>query len=166
MQEKPKEVAVSFREPRLDPEDKLYVKAYLSSLSHVKAHQQLRPENKSHYAKNPFAKKEAVQYHIKKGLIQKTEALGIGRDDILNLLYQEATRLGTGSSPTARVQALQLIGKELGMFEEKREKEEVSFTIINYDQNPKQVEKIEKIEEKPEETSLPEGIEIVEDYEL
>lgn len=139
------ETIISLKEPRLSDEDKLYVKAYLFKLSHSKAYKLLRPDLKNHPSSNPFSKKDSVQYHIRKELIIKTEALELDGDKIMSLLLQEATRLGNGSSPTARVQALALLGKQLGLFEEKKdEKENVTFNVINYS-TPIESEKKEEV---------------------
>lgn len=126
-------ITIVLKEPRLNGEEKLYVSAYFSTMSHNKAHAVLRPEAKQHFAKNIFSRSDAVQYHIKKNMINKMSALELTGEKVLDLLLQEATRLGNGSSPTARVQALTLLGKQLGLFEEKKdEKDNVVFNIVNY----------------------------------
>jgi len=153
-------VTIVLKEPRLSGEEKLYVKAYFSTISHPKAHAVLRPDAKQHPAKNMFSKSDAVQYHIKKGMISKMESLDLTGDKVLDLLLQEATRLGNGSSPTARVQALTLLGKQLGLFEEKKEeKEGVIFNIVNYS-GDLPVTKIEKKEDEVVNSSLPSNIKI------
>jgi len=153
-----KEISVS--EPRLSPEEKLYVKAYLRTLSHKESHSLV--SNVKHPTKNNrFYKSEAVQYHIQKQMINKLDAKGLTEDDVMNLLLQEATNRGKGSSPTARVQALSLLGKQLGMFEEKqKESTQTTFNIINYSSDKKEKDEtsiIEKVEEQKnsQETSLP-----------
>lgn len=156
------------KEPRLDAEEKLYVKAYLSTLSHPRAHEALKPGLKKYKNKNLYSKRESVQYHINKQMILKMETMSIEANDILSLLLQEATRLGAGSSPTARVQALSLLGKQLGLFKEKEiEKDNTVFTIINYSEAPitlkqdKEIKQVEEIKEK----SLPKNLDIkVESY--
>lgn len=160
MSEEEKGMTIVLKEPRLSGEEKLYVKAYFSTISHNKAHAVLRPDAKQHPAKNVFSRSDAVQYHIKKSMVNKMEALELTGDKVLDLLLQEATRLGNGSSPTARVQALTLLGKQLGLFEEKKdEKDNVTFNIVNYsgDLPTKQVE--EKKEEVLE-SKLPDNIKI------
>ena len=149
------------KEPRLDAEEKLYVKAYLATLSHPRAHEALKPGLKKYKNKNLYSKRESVQYHINKQMILKMETMSLEADDILSLLLQEATRLGAGSSPTARVQALSLLGKQLGLFRDKEiEKDNTSFTIINYSDAPisikqkEEVKQVEEIKEKPLPNSL------------
>ena len=166
---KPETKVVIVKEPRLDAEEKLYVKAYMSSLDHPTAHEALRPGLKKYKNKNMYSDRESVQYHINKQMILKMESLNLKADDVLSLLLQEATRLGAGSSPTARVQALSLLGKQLGLFKEKEiEKDNTSFTIINYSEAPislnqdKEVKQVEEIEKK----SLPNSINLkIETYE-
>lgn len=147
-----KEVEISLKEPRLTQPERLYVKAYQSTLTHSKAFKLLRPELKSHgSSNNPYFKSDAVQYHIKKNMILRMESLDINEDKVLDLLLQEATRLGSGSSPTARVQALTLLGKHLHMFEDKeQEANHAVFNIVNYSSS-KEIAKIENKEERVEE---------------
>jgi len=160
MANKEKEIVMLLKEPRLTCEEKLYIKAYFSTLKHSKAYSILRPDLKSHNNNNPFSRSDAVQYHIKKGMIQKMESLDLSSDKILDLLLQEATRLGNGSSPTARVQALTLLGKQLGLFEEKKEEREgVTFNIINYKPVEESVLEIEEVK-KEDTTPLPLDIKI------
>jgi len=127
------DTVITLKEPRLGAEEKLYLSAYMSTLSDSKAYKLVRPDLKSHPSSNPFSRSDAVKYHKKKRVVLKAEAIGLSEDRVLELLLQEATRLGNGSSPTARVQALTLLGKHLGLFEEKkREEEGVVFNIVNY----------------------------------
>ena len=145
----PKEEVLTLKTPRLDAEEKLYVKAYFSSLNHITAHSILRPLSKKHSKNNLFSKRDSVQFHIKKGMIDKLSSLDLSEEKIMDLLLQEATRLGNGSSPTARVQALTLLGKQIGMFEEKKDtKEAVTFNIINYSKDEKvKSEEVLKVKE-------------------
>ena len=149
---KPKEVDVTdsilpFKEPRLTPDERLYVESYFISFSHAKAHESISPGHKKYQNKNTYSKRESVQYHINKKTIKKASAIALESDTIMDLLLQEATRLGNGSSPTARVQALQLLGKQLGLFEEKKdEKEAITFNLVSY--GSAEVLKVEKVEEK------------------
>jgi len=140
---------ISFKEPKLAPDERLYVDAYFLTFSHAKAHEAVNPSLKSYVNKNKYSKNKDIQYHINKKVLKKAQAISLDSDTVMDLLLQEATRLGKGSSPTARVQALTLLGKQLGLFEEKPiEKEVVTFNIINYDQ--KGIVDIEAKKELPE----------------
>lgn len=154
----PTEIAIVIKEPRLTPIEKLYIKSYITHLDHSKALRSLHPELKNFPSKNKYSKREAVNYHIQKYIVNRISSEGLNKESIIDLLLQEATRLGGGSSPTARVQALTLLGKELGLFQEKViEKEELSFNIINYGTIETQTTKEVKVIEK-EENSLPDNI--------
>ena len=155
---KPKEVDVTdtippFKEPRLAPDERLYVDSYFTTFSHAKAHKAVNPNLSGNYkTTNTYSKREAVQYHINKRAIKRSQSMQLDGDTVMDLLLQEATRLGNGSSPTARVQALTLLGKQLGLFEEKKdEKDNVTFNIVSYgDATPLKVEKVEEKVIEPE----------------
>jgi hypothetical protein len=123
---------ISVSSPKLSAVDKLYVRAYLSTLSHVKAHKVASPTLKSHHADNQFSRKDAIQFHISLGLQESFEAISLSPELIIAKLYKEATREGGGSNHAARVTALTTIGKQLGMFQEKREAIVPTIHIINY----------------------------------
>ena len=60
-------------------------------------------------------------------------------DDITEALWKEATLEGRGSNQIARIKALELLGKHIGMFKEKKEEKQKGggtvFNIVNYN-NP------------------------------
>jgi len=160
MQEKneeftPKEKEMTFKEPRLNAEERLYLEAYLSTLDHSKAYRALKPNLKHSPSDNPYSRRENLQYHINKQLIEKTRAIALDKDDILSLLLSEAKNMK--SAANARVQALNLLGKHLGLFEEVKEKDEIHFNIVNYTSGSdetkitKEVKVKEKIESLEEE---------------
>lgn len=163
-EETSKDIIINVKEPRLSSEDKLYVEAYLSTLSHAKAFKLLKPASKGHNYLNSYSKKENILYHINKRILLKTKALSITSDDIIDLLLQEATRLGAGSSPTARVQALSLLGKQLGLFEEVSKKDNVTYNILNYkvDLDKKELKKNTNVNllTNTKEVKLPDNIKI------
>jgi hypothetical protein len=150
---------VSIKAPRLDAVEKLYVRTYLHTLSHKEAHKAVDPLLKSHTNINKYSERDNVRFHINLALQEKTEALSINADTIITRLYHEALATGAGTNQAARIQALQLLGKHLGMFQEKKEDHTPSFTIINYGgptqleqaKNPVQIEnkKLEILEELP-----------------
>ena len=69
--------------------------------------------------------------------------------DILNRLWDEANNTEKGSNHNARITALVWTGKHLGMWQEKKEKEETNYTynIVNYATAPLAI--TEKEVEKP-----------------
>ena len=130
-QELPGEV-VSLSSPRLNALEKLYVRTYLSSLSHPKAYEAVNPGLKKYHISNPYSERENVKFHISLKLQERAEALSLTPDIILTQLYKEATREGNGSNHAARIQALQILGKHLGLFTEKKEDTSHVINIINY----------------------------------
>lgn len=139
----------SFSTPRLSPEEKLYVRVFLHTLSHAKAYEAVKPglSNYGNYSKeNQFSRRPNVSFHISLGLQEKAEALTISPEIILEKLFKEATREGPGSNHAARIQALTQLGKHLGLFEEKKQEQAHTFNIINYSSTPL---KLEEVKEEP-----------------
>ena len=136
----------SFSTPRLAPDEKLYVRIYLHTLSHSKAYEALKPglSNYGPYNNfdNQFSRRESVKYHISQGLQEKAEALSISPELIIEKLYKEATREGAGSNHAARIQALTQLGKYFGLFEEKKQEQSHTFNIINYSSEPLKIEEV------------------------
>jgi hypothetical protein len=144
---------VSSSAPKLSAVDKLYVRAYLSTLDHVKSHRAAAPSLKSHHADNSFSRKEAVQFHIALGMQEAYESFSLSPEAIIAKLYKEATREGNGSNHAARVTALTVLGKQLGMFQEKKESIVPTINIISYAEPSKRLQVVE--EEASEVTSEP-----------
>lgn len=156
---------ISLSSPRLNALEKLYVRTYLSTLSHPKAYEAVNPGLKTYHISNPYSNKENVKFHISLKLQEQAEALSLTPDIILTQLYKEATREGNGSNHAARIQALQILGKHLGMFTEKKEDTSHIIQIINY--GTKEVEVKEKVEaiENISKEEIPLNI-IIEDYSI
>lgn len=133
---------VSFSSPRLSHLEKLYVRVYLSTLSHIEAYKSIVPNLKQYHSDNPYSRKENIQFHISLGLQDKADAIGITSDLIIEKLYKEATREGAGSNHAARIQALTQLGKHLGLFQDKRETNAHTFQIINYSAEPVLLEEV------------------------
>lgn len=127
IEEKSKEVSLS--SPRLDALEKLYVRSYLHTLSHIEAHRTVEPTLKNHHNDNKYSRRANVQFHISSALQVKAEALAITPSLIMERLYHEATSYGQGTNQNARIQALNILGKQLGLFQEKVN--ESSAPIIN-----------------------------------
>lgn len=136
----------TFSTPRLSPDEKLYVRVYLHTLSHSKAYEALKPglSNYSAYNNfdNQFSRRESVKYHISQGLQEKAEAFSISPELIIEKLYKEATREGAGSNHAARIQALTQLGKYFGLFEDKKQEQSHTFNIINYSSEPLKIEEV------------------------
>lgn len=160
-----KEIVLS--EPKVEGEEILYVRAYVHTLSHWKAYRVLYPSSSSKAPSNKFSKRANVMYHINKTMQSKAEALSLTEDDIVSLLYKEATFEGSGSNHNARIQAITLLGKSLGMFNDKKEEDDgkVVYNIVNYsndEDNIKDIEQTSKVVEVIEQTPLPSNIPLIE----
>ena len=165
-QELPGEV-VSFSSPRLNALEKLYVRTYLSTLSHPKAYEAVNPGLKKYHIENPYSSKENVKFHISLKLQEQAEALSLTPDIILTQLYKEATREGNGSNHAARIQALQILGKHLGLFTEKKAEASHTIQIINYGSKELEVKEVVESIESPEDNAEPLPLNIViEDYSI
>lgn len=156
---------VSYSAPRLNALEKLYVRTYLSTLSHPKAHEAVSPGLAKYTISNLYSNKENVKFHISLKLQEQAEALSLTPEIILTQLFKEATREGNGSNHAARIQALQILGKHLGMFTEKKEDAQHIIQIINYGPGEIEVKEIEseKLEYAEEVSTLSPDI-IIEDY--
>ena len=164
-QELPGEV-VSLSSPRLNALEKLYVRTYLSTLSHPRSYEAVNPGLKKYHISNPYSERENVKFHISLKLQERAEALSLTPDIILTQLYKEATREGAGSNHAARIQALQILGKHLGLFTEKKEDTSHVINIINYGSTEiKELEVIqpESISDQSDSAPLPANI-YIEEY--
>lgn len=130
---------VTLKAPKLDALEKLYVRAYLSKLSHSFAHSVVSPDISKPKEDNPYSRRENVKFHIALAMQEKMESLEISPEKIIEKLYKEATREDRSASHNARIQALTLLGKQLGMFVEKKEVEKHTFNIVNYSDKPIQI---------------------------
>jgi hypothetical protein len=154
---------VSFSTPKLNALEKLYVRVYLNTLSHPKAYEAVNPGLQRYHISNPYSEKENIKFHISLKLQERAEALSLTPDIILSQLYKEATREGNGSNHAARIQALQILGKHLGMFVEKKEDASHVIQIINYGSTETIVKEQTELLENKEEINIPMNIKI-EDY--
>jgi hypothetical protein len=118
--------------PKLSDIERLYVKTYLHTLSHPRAHEAVSPGINKGKEDNPYSRRHAVQFNIRKELQKRAESLTLDPEKIIEMLYNEATSLGAGTNQAARVTALTLLGKHLGMFKEKSDKENIQINILTY----------------------------------
>jgi hypothetical protein len=135
------DIFLELKAPKLDSVEKLYIRAYLSKLSHSYAHSVVSPGIKHPKENNPYSRRVNVQFHIAKMLQEKAEALSITPEVILEKLFKEATREDRTSSHSARINALNILGKHLGLFQEKKEVEKFTFNIVNYSKKFNETEK-------------------------
>lgn len=126
----------SFSSPRLNSLEKLYVKTYLHSMSHATAYRSVAPGLKKYSNSNPYSQRENIKYHISLALQSKMEALSLDPNKIIERLYHEALREGNGSNHSARIQALNLLGKHLGMFTDEKKGDVYQINIVNYSSKP------------------------------
>jgi hypothetical protein len=145
-----KEALTKFSLPRLDAKEKLYVKTYLHTLSHPDAYRAISPGLKKYKINNPYAIRENVKYHISLAIQNKMESLSLDPNRIIEKLYYEASREGNGSNHSARIQALNLLGKHLGMFSEEKKGDIYQINIVNY--TPEHIEDQTLMIEEFEET--------------
>ena len=153
----------SYHAPRLNALEKLYVRAYLTTHSHPKAHKAVAPEIKYPKEDNHYSARENVQFHINLGLQQQAEAFQLSPEKIIERLYIEAVREGPGSNHAARITALTQLGKHYGLFQDKQKEEKgFTFNIVNYS-SPSSINTITVDSLEPERLEeLPEGVEITE----
>ena len=154
----------SYHAPRLNALEKLYVRAYLATHSHPRAHEAVVPGIKRPKEENHYSVRENVQFHINLGLQQQAEAFQLSPEKIIERLYIEAVREGPGSNHAARITALTQLGKHYGLFQDKQKEEKgFTFNIVNYS-SPSSVNTISVDSLDPEVLEkLPEGIELT-DY--
>lgn len=131
--------------PKLNELEKLYVRTYLHTLSHPRAHEAVSPGINRGKEDNPYSRRHSVQFNIRKELQKKAESLTLDPEKIIEMLYNEATSLGAGTNQAARVTALTLLGKHLGMFKEKSDKENIQINILSY-QSPGEITPLSPIE--------------------
>ncbi|UOF79341.1 terminase small subunit [Caudoviricetes sp.] len=144
---------VSLSSPKLNALEKLYVRTYISTLSHPKAYEAVNPGLKQYHISNPYSNRENIKFHISLALQEKAESLLITPDKIIEKLYKEATREGAGSNHAARIQALTQLGKHFGLFQEKKENDTFVFNIVSYKDEKNDISNIEK-EPKEKEVDL------------
>ena len=105
---------------------------------------------------------EAVRRAIHQRMNSST--FWISEGVIIDRLFKEAM---SASNPSARINALVWVGKHIGMWKDKDEKEEggVTYNIVNYGASEKEMKKVidaepgvEKIQEN---TTLPEGVTVL-----
>lgn len=122
-------------------------------------------------AANSLMNMDKIVKAIQDRLDERKKTFWITETDILERLWEEARNIGEGASHAARINALVWMGKHIGMWKNKEEKEDtqVTYNIIQY--NTPQIEQItkaiednrEEVESAKDSVSLDEDI-IIADY--
>ena len=104
---------------------------------------------------------EPVKREIHKRLHEST--FWLNESAVIDRLWKEGT---TANAASARINALVWVGKHLGMWKEKEEKEvENTYNIINYsaprETMIKDIENSPKVVEQKDKVSLPEGVSVL-----
>lgn len=119
---------ITVKLPELEPDELIYFKTYLKTLSHLEAHRAAKPTLKKHSSNNPYFRSKKIQTYISSAMVQYCNEVDITPSAILELIYEEATNQDNPSS--SRLQALGLLARYAGLFE-KEEKDPNTGTIIN-----------------------------------
>jgi hypothetical protein len=96
-----------------------FVEFYFLNPNRVEAYQKAGYKAHGHSAEvaaDRLLKKPAVQEALAKLREERSRQVKLSGQDVIERLWEEATRQGEGSSPTARVRALQLLGMHFGLF--------------------------------------------------
>ena len=108
-----------WNDSRLNNKQKLYVQGYLEMLDKTKAAEFAGYSKKSAYRQgNDLFKHPVIQEHIQAGMRAFAAATPVTKEEIVAGLRREAQGDGPDSSSAARNQALNLLGKIGGVFEE------------------------------------------------
>lgn len=102
-------------------------------------------------AASDLLKRPHVLKAIKERLEERKASFWLTEDVILQKLWEEANRTDKGSSHAARIQALVLLGKHIGMWQDKvkayEESSNVTYNIIQYNQEPLKEKVVAAIED-------------------
>jgi hypothetical protein len=112
----------------LTPRQRRFVEEYLVDLNATQA--AIRAGYSARTANEQGARllaNASVAAVVQSAQLARSERIQLVQDDVLRGLYREATRMGDGSSHSARVTAW-VLGKHLGMFDRPQESPQL-FTI-------------------------------------
>lgn len=139
---------------KLTPLEELFVDAYCgeSNYNALDAYAKAGYAHNSHHAKNVAAleilRRPAVANAIRERISACKSSVWLTEDVIVNRLWEEATRTGTGSSHASRIQALVMLGKHIGMWQDKvlkdAEEKTVTYNVVNYVSDSPLKEKVVK----------------------
>jgi hypothetical protein len=96
-----------------------FVEAYFLNPNRVEAYRKAGCRARGHSAEvaaDRLLKKPAVQEALARLREERSRQVKLSGQDVIERLWEEATRQGEGSSPAARVRALQLLGLHFGLF--------------------------------------------------
>jgi phage terminase small subunit len=103
----------------LTPQQERFCREYLADLNATAAYRRAYPKAKPHSAHgnaNRLMANEGVRDRIVVLQAERAIRSELTADWVVERLRMEATRFGEGSTHAARVQALHLLGRHLGMF--------------------------------------------------
>lgn len=113
-------------------------------------------------------KKEPIQHYIEEWRADRKHHFRISENKILERMWEEANFSGEGATHAGRINALLHLGKHLGMFEKKPQKEEKrghTYNIINYSTADPMADRISKAV-KQKEKEVIEALEHSEEVEV
>jgi phage terminase small subunit len=103
----------------MTPKQQRFVQEYLIDLNATQAAIRAGYKQKAAYATGAEnLKKPEIQEAIQKARSKREERTELNQDWVLAHLRSEAELTAEGSSHSARIRALELLGKHLGMFED------------------------------------------------
>jgi hypothetical protein len=101
-----------------------FVEFYFLNPNRVEAYQKAGYRARGHSAEvaaDRLLKKPAVQEALARLREERSRHVQLSGRDVIERLWEEATRQGEGSSQAARVRALQLLGEHFGLFAKRLE---------------------------------------------
>lgn len=143
------------RERRLTPKQQRFVQEYILDLNATAA--ALRAGYKSGDVGRQLLTKTHVRAAIAEAKKCRAERCELSADAILRRLDRESRRRGRGSSHSARVQALKLLGQHLGLFPKRLEVTGADGGPMRFDMRDLTDEELNRIiaegEQAPNDTS-------------
>jgi phage terminase small subunit len=168
-----KQVTIKQKLRPLDEKEQLFVEAYCgpANFNNTKAYELAGYGGTTSKKQNAYEliNRPHVQKAIRERLEQRKNTYWLDENLILERLWEEANRVGNGSSHAARIQALVYLGKHIGMWQERVNQhadQSVTYNIINYSEDPKKEKIVKAIEqhkkevEEVKDTAIDLGVEI------
>lgn len=123
----------------LTPKQELFVQEYLVDLNGAAAYRRagysVKSENTATVNASRLLSNAKVQAAVKLAMDERAKRVAVTQDYVIRMLQDEAEFHGEGSSHAARIRAIELLGKHLGMFRDKSNDQDGGdepITILNY----------------------------------